>query len=666
MSESGPRVYPLFDPSLTDWDNHVDEIDWSVVPAHIGPTWDKNPDWDGPRDPDGYILPKLTLGWHVINWLGKNIVSDDTDDRGNRLPFRFTNEQLRVLLWMYEIDEAGKLVTNEYTLTRLKGWGKDPVAAFMAAAEFVGPCRFAGWASRDMPEIGVRMGDPVGKEHQRAWVQVAAVNLAQSQNTMMLFRGMFTDECIAEHGIEIGREVIYAHGGQRKIQALTSSPRALEGARPTAIILNEVHQWVRSNQGIAMYDVIERNAAKANGGGARLFAITNAHNPSEESVGRMIRDAYEMRASGVAIAGGVIYDTLEAPPDAKLRPQFPDELQGADISLSISPETKTILTKRYLRRVLEQVRGGAVWLDIDSLIKSIVNPNNSASRSRRFWYNAPQTSEDAWVHPDAVQAAIDPDVRALRRTTHDPKLALEAGWTPVRKDEPIVAFFDGSKTDDSTAIVGCRVSDGYTFLIGLWAKSELKRNRDREWLAPRAEVDMRVDEMFDRFNVVAFWGDPSHAKTDDIGESESSYWMPYLDRWMQRYSDRLDPNHYPVKMGLKRHAVNFDMAVSTNLKSFIAAAEQTVEDFENLNDVEDFEPTFKIDGHPGLVSHLTNAVRYADQRGWGISLTKDQKDSPRKIDAAICLVGARMLRRAVLNNERAEEPKGKAAGEVWF
>ena len=119
-------------------------------------------------------------------------------------------------------------------------------------------------------------------------------------------------------------------------------------------------------------------------------------------------------------------------------------------------------------------------------------------------------------------------------------------------------------------------------------------------------------------------------------------------------------------MGLKRHAVNFDMAVSTNLKSFIAAAEQTVEDFENLNDVEDFEPTFKIDGHPGLVSHLTNAVRYADQRGWGISLTKDQKDSPRKIDAAICLVGARMLRRAVLNNERAEEPKGKAAGEVWF
>ena len=72
-----------------------------------------------------------------------------------------------------------------------------------------------------------------------------------------------------------------------------------------AIILNEVHQWVRSNQGIAMYDVIERNAAKANGGGARLFAITNAHNPSEESVGRMIRDAYEMRASGVAIAGGV-------------------------------------------------------------------------------------------------------------------------------------------------------------------------------------------------------------------------------------------------------------------------------------------------------------------------------------------------------------------------
>ena len=538
----------------------------------------------------------------------------------------------------------------------------------MSAVEFVGPCRFAGWAARDMPELGLQKGDPVAKPHPRAWIQVAAVSLSQTQNTMALFRGLFTDECIAAHGIEIGREVLYAHGGERKIQAVTSSPRALEGNRPTMVVANEPHQWIKSNQGLAMYDALERNATKAKGGAARMFAITNAYNPSEESVGKLIRESYDMQASGAAIAGGTMYDTLEAPKNARLRPVFPDEQQGAQERgiPEIPPEVKVRLTKKYLRRIIESVRGDSIWLDIDLLIQSIVNPKNSASRSRRFWLNQIVASEDAWVHPDAVQAAIDPDVRALRRTTHDPKLALEAGWTPVRKDEPIVAFFDGSKTDDSTAIVGCRVSDGYTFLIGLWAKSELKRNRDREWLAPRAEVDMRVEEMFGRFNVVAFWGDPSHAKTDDIGESESSYWMPYLDRWMQRYSDRLDPNHYPVKMGLKRHAVNFDMAVSTNLKSFIAAAEQTVEDFENLNDVEDFEPTFKIDGHPGLVSHLTNAVRYADQRGWGISLTKDQKDSPRKIDAAICLVGARMLRRAVLNNERVEESKGKVAGEVWF
>lgn len=519
-----------------------------------------------------------------------------------------------------------------------------------------------------MPEIGVAFGEPVAVGHPRAWILVAAVSLGQTQNTMALFRGLFTDGCIEEHGIEIGREVLYAHGGEKKIQAVTSSPRALEGQRPTLSILNEPHQWIASNQGIAMYDVMERNAAKAKGGAARLLAITNAYNPSEDSVGKMLRESYDKQQSGVAIAGGVVYDSLEAPHDARLRPVFPDEVQGASERgvPEIPADVKARLTKKYIGRVLEAVRGDSKWLNIGSLTQSIVNPKNFASRSRRFFYNQIVASEDAWVHPDAVQAAIHKDVKALRKTTSDARLKLEAGWQLVRPDEEIVAFFDGSKTDDATAIVGCRVSDGYCFLIGLWAKSELKRNRDKDWQAPRAEVDARVDEMFERFNVVAFWGDPSHAKTDDEGEGSSSYWMPYLDRWMQRYQDRLDPAHYPVKMGLRRHAVNFDMSVSTNLKAFIAAAEQTVEDFENLNDIEDFEPTFKIDGHPGLVSHLTNAVRYADQRGWGISLSKEQKDSPRKIDAAICLVGARMLRRAVLNNEREEEPKGKQAGEVWY
>jgi hypothetical protein len=64
-----------------------------------------------------------------------------------------------------------------------------------------------------------------------------------------------------------------------------------------------------------------------------------------------------------------------------------------------------------------------------------------------------------------------------------------------------------------------------------------------------------------------------------------------------------------------------------------------------------------------LVQHLKNAIRHMDPRGWGVSLSKQSKDSPRKIDSAVCLVGARLLRRVVLNLHEEEEVE--APGEIW-
>jgi len=656
-----PGIYPKFSDSITDWALWEKELDWDVVPFTMGPTWDRNPDWDGPRDPQGYILPKLTLGWQILDWIEANLLADETDEHDNPLPFDLTDEQKRFILWFYAIDEDGRFEYREVVLQRLKGHGKDPLAAVIAAVEFVGPCRFAGWAARDMPNLGLLQGDPVAKPHPRAWVQIAAVSLKQTQNTMKLFNGLFSDACMAEHKIDLGKESIYAYGGKKAIEAVTSSPKALEGNRPTLVIKNETHHWQANNEGIAMAEAIERNATKSKGGAARTLSITNAYEPSIESVARSEREAFEAQLEGGFAMTGMLYDTLEAPKDARLRPVFPEEQRGA-VERGIEPlsmEVRERITRLYIRRVLEAVRGGAWWLDIRGLTDSIMSPKSKASLSRRFWYNQVVANEDSWVHPDAVTAAIRQDVAELRRSVSESRLVLEAGWEPVSEHDPIVAFFDGSKTDDSTAIVGCRVSDGYCFLIGVWQKPKGEAGKD--WKAPRAAVDKRVNDMFERFTVVAFWGDPSHAKDDE--EDEASYWMPMLDKWMQKYKDVLDPKHWPVKSGLRKHAINFDMTSADRTKAFIEAAEQTVEDFETVNDIEEFEPTFQIDGHPVLVTHLKNAIKHFDPRGWGISLAKEGKDSPRKIDAAVCLVGARMLRRIVLNlhEEETEDP-----GEIWY
>lgn len=664
-----PGVYPKFDEDAIDWESLEREIDWDVVPFSMGPTWDRNPFWDGPRDPQGYILPKLTIGWQILAWIEENLLADETDAHNRPLPFDLTDEQKRFILWFYALDEGyedreptGRFKYREYVLQRLKGHGKDPLAAVISAVEFVGPCRFAGWAARDMPEINVMQGDPIAKPHPRAWIQIAAVSLKQTQNTMKLFRGLFTPACLAEHGIDIGKETIYAYGGQKAIEAVTSSPASLEGNRPTLVIKNETHHWKANNEGMAMAEAIERNATKSKGGAARTLSITNAYEPSHESVARAEREAYESQMNGDNIHTGMLYDTLEAPKEARLRPVFPDEMQGAE-QRGVEPipsDVKERITRLYIRRVLEAVRGGAWWLDIPGLTDSILSPKSRPSLSRRFWYNQVVANEDAWVHPAAVDAAILEFVKTLRSTVSSPELILEAGWHPIAVADPVVAFFDGSKTDDSTAIVGCRLSDGYCFLIGVWQKP--KGEQGKKWMAPRAAVDRRVDKMFERFNVVAFWGDPSHAKDDE--EDESSYWMPMLDKWMRKYKDRLDPKHWPVKSGLRAHAINWDMTGADKTKAFIDAAEQTVEDLETLNDIEEFEPSFQIDGHPVLVQHLKNAIRRADPRGWGDSLAKEQKDSPRKIDAAVCLVGARMLRRVVLNMHEEEEEE--QPGEIWY
>lgn len=181
-----PGVAPKFDlDSLDldqiDWAALEKEMDWDVTPFHIGPTWQKaEPGYTGDTDPDGYILPEVTLGWQAIHWIENNLLADETDEHDQPLPFSLTNEQQRFILWFYAIDpETGAFIYREVVLQRLKGWGKDPLAACIAAVEFVGPCRFKGWVEfrpghEDEDRAwarshGLEEGDPYAVPHPRSW-----------------------------------------------------------------------------------------------------------------------------------------------------------------------------------------------------------------------------------------------------------------------------------------------------------------------------------------------------------------------------------------------------------------------------------------------------------------------------------------------------------------
>ena len=619
----------------------------TCIPQTYGPTWQRNPDWDGVSKRDQFVLPERTLGWQALAWIRENLLSDDLDENDRPLPFKPTFEQARFILFFYAIDENGDFIYREFVLQRLKGWGKDPLAAVISAIEFVGPCRFAGWAQRDMPEKGLSKGDPLAKGHPRGWVQIAAVSLEQTKNTMKLLQGFFTPACIQEHSIDVGKEKAYAYHGQRVIEAITSSPKSLEGNRATLVIMNETHHWQANNSGHEMADVIERNTTKSKDGAARTLAITNAYEPSEDSVAQRQREAWEEEQGDEIIDSGTCYDSLEAPPDAKLRPPTKVLPDGT----KVEPTRDEIMDN--FRAILEAVRGDSIWLNVKNMTKSILNRRNKPSRSRRFWFNQIVAAEDAWIDPSALLKAVDPDMAELRKNPgHDP---LKVGWDAILPGEEVVLFGDGSKSHDATALMGCRVSDGYVFTVGIWEKPPGKRGE--KWLAPRSAVHARANEVFKRMKVVAFWFDPSHTKDDEDG---GRYWDGTIDAIFREHREELDPAYWPLKTGNNTHGVLFDMATPANRKLFVGAAEQFVEELETLDDIEEFAPQFTHDGNPLWMSHARNAKRFPTDDG--ISLMKEGRESLKKIDAAVCAVGARMLRRVVLNRplDLPDEP-----GEIW-
>jgi hypothetical protein len=581
-------------PSAAEVDETVPEI---ITPVVIGPTWTRD-------ESGGFVQPEFTLGHHIWRWVEGNL------QHGQGRPWRYTMEQVRILFWWYAIDpETGDFKYRDAVLQRLKGWGKDPFGATLAAAEFVGPCRWNGRIAKPGEIRGVPAGQPVGEPHPEAWVQIAAVSKDQTRNTMIIFGSLFTKEAKAEYGIDVGKEIVYAHKGLSRIEAVTSSPRSLEGGRTTFTLLNETHHWIESNQGHEMAATIERNATKSADGSARTFAITNAFEPGEDSVAEQTRDAYEAAEAGRAEDTGILYDSLEAPPEAKL-------------------------TKPWLEKVLLAVRGDSDWLNIPRLIKSILDPRNPPSRSRRFWYNQIVAAEDAWMARYEWDACKRDDLEL------------------VDGDE-IVLFFDGSKSDDATGLCACRLSDGFVTALGVWQKPA-------NWPAPntpgyvpyrvpRDEVHGVVENAFSRYRVLAFFADPGSGQDDDDGEM---YWDAYIDLWGQTWGSKLALRS--VVSGPKAHAVRWDMRDPRNQETFTEAVKRTHADV--------LERTLVHDGHKVLRTHVINARRRTNR--WGITIGKEHRESARKIDLAVCMVGARMLRRMILNSPKRAKKKSPGKGRV--
>lgn len=431
-------------------------------------------------------LPKWTLGWQFLQWTADFLLQPDGPDTGQ--PWRYTDEQAKFILWWYAVNEHGRFIYRRGMLRRMKGWGKDPVGSTLCAGELCGPCRFGGWDAN---------GDPVAIEHPSPWVITAAVSLDQTKNTMRLFPGLFSDNAIDTYGIDIGKEIIYTKRGM--LEAVTSSPRALEGKRTTFSLKNEPHHWLESNDGLAMADVIARNLTKARGGDARSLSISNGHNPGEGSDAEADYEALIAMQTGRG-EQDFLYDSIEAP-------------DGIDIK---DPE--------QVRAGLIAARGDSVWLDLDRHVAEILDPRTGEGMSRRFYLNQIVAGDDVWVKRSDWD-----DLKAPRE---------------VRPGAEVVIGFDGSDTDDWTAL-RVETCEGYQFTprfddgkLMIWDPMQ------HNGYIPRGEVNAAVAELFARYRVVRMYCDPPffQSEVDNwsslFGEKVVVRWATYRPRAMAEALER--------------------------------------------------------------------------------------------------------------------------------
>ena len=198
----------------------------------------------------------------------------------------------------------------------------------------------------------------------------------------------------------------------------------------------------------------------------------------------------------------------------------------------------------------------------------------------------------------------------------------------------MTSFFDGSKTRDATAAVGCCLDDGYVFTIGVWEPKD-------EVPVDAAAIDNRIRWVFETFTVAAFFA--------DVRE-----WEGYVKTtWPERWADRLGV--WAVPGGKMPEPIAWDMR--SHSREFALAAEMCEAEIQ--------AGMFSHDDDPRLARHVGNAHRYETQWNGAISVKKETRDSAKKIDACVCLIGARMVYRLALAGAQLQEPSTAFAVRRW-
>ena len=492
---------------------------------------------------DGRLPP--SYGGLVADWIETFLAHGEGDALGK--PVRLDPFQRYILTRKYEYDpHTGRLLHDQVYVGLPKGNAKTSLFGQDGVSRLVSP--FAPHS----PNIVLSAA---------AWTQTKRLfNAASLALSGGLLREIFA-KAIFDDRITIPGQP----GVLSRIAAVAGTN---DGGLESDHYADEIHELVSERQErtwlVMGNSLAKRNPVVTLPWGARV----TGHQQSGITTGGSSMDSLAGRlyAKGVRLAKGEEVD-----------PRFLFLWWEADDSWDLETE------EGLLGAILQANPAAGSFLAIDNLVDRFGDV--ALHEFMRYHLNRWVAAPDSWITYEAWQAITRDDLAEL------PNATSEQRW-PAEGTEVWIGF-DGSKSRDSTALIGC-TADGYIFEIQSWDRPL----RNPDWRVPRGEVDAAVADAFDRWKVVRMQCDPPR-------------WEREIEDWETKYSDTV--------------VVRFDTDVGQRMAPAVGH----------------FEDAFRSgkltsDGTDALARHVGNA-RSKETR-WGIVITKEDKDSPRRIDRAVAAV----------------------------
>lgn len=551
-----------------------------------------------------------SLGHFLCDWTEFHCVHGPGDVAGQ--PIELDGEFAGFIVDCYVVDEDGRRQYDSAFISRAKGRAKSELAGFVVLAEALAPVRFDHWAEAGEVYVcadhgclitdcaftyAFMEGEPVGRPVVEPVIRCLATEEGQAGNT---YDNVYFNLTMGPMAAGMPRDgagltrVFLSNGGE--IIPSTASNSAKDGGKETFVVFDETHLYT-SPELHRMYATVRRNLAKRKAAQPWSLETSTMYMSGQGSVAEETHDLAKLIADGKTKRARLLFDHREANPT----PDLSDEAL-------------------VLKGLREAYGPFADVMDLQRILDEIFDPRNDPNDSRRYFFNQANSAQDAWV--------AETQWRAIGPLVHD-------DIVPPARGDTITVGFDGSEgrargKADATALIGCRVSDGLLFELGVWEQPDGPSGDG--WTAPIDQIEATVADTFKTYNVIGMYCDPA------------AKWSGRIDAWEGRYAKSLK---------IRGHVSGHPMYWWMSGKRGAAVADALNRAYEAIA-----EGMVRHLGEKHLTSHVLNARRRVGAQG--VQIHKEHPDSLNKIDAAVAAVLAYTARQDAIAKGVGQKKKTMA------